>query len=348
MVSICLNMVVGNEERVIRRCLESVVNHIDTWVVNCNGSDRSSEIVQEVLGHLPGQLLRDPWQNFAQNRSLVINAAKGSADYHFCIDADEVLDISGRLSDHITAHADVISYWVYFSENWAFARPGILSDKLGWRFESVVHNYPAADGIQTRLTLDGVKAWHYKDGFRWDNVKEKYAKNAAILERELAGDPGRLRNRYQFYLGESYRDCGEKDKAIEAYRGRIALGGWEEEVYWSYYQIAKLTGATDDYLAAFEFRPLRAEALFDLAERYRNKGQHNTAYMLYRRIVTDPNGDLLFVDRTIYDWRLWDALAVAGYYAGERHELLREFCMRALENAPSGHQDRIRENLKYY
>ena len=165
MVSICLNMVVGNEERVIRRCLESVVNHIDTWVVNCNGSDRSSEIVQEVLGHLPGQLLQDPWQNFAQNRSLVINAAKGSANYHFCIDADEVLDINGRLSDHITAHADVISYWVYFSENWAFARPGILSDKLDWRFESVVHNYPAADGIKTRLTLDGVKTLNNKNGF---------------------------------------------------------------------------------------------------------------------------------------------------------------------------------------
>lgn len=101
MTTICLNMVIGNEAEVIRRCLESVANHIDYWVVNCNGSDESERIVREVLSHVPGEVLNDPWRNFAHNRSIVAKAARGKADFHFCIDADEELRVEGRLADHI-------------------------------------------------------------------------------------------------------------------------------------------------------------------------------------------------------------------------------------------------------
>ncbi len=348
MTSICLNMVAGNEAAVIRRCLESVVDHIDYWVVNCNGDDETAQIVREVLAGVPGELLLDPWRNFAHNRSLVIETARGRADYHFCIDADEVLDIEGRLSDHITEPLDMLNYWVYFSDSWAFTRAGLLSDRLNWSFESVVHNYPTAEKLSTRGNLDAVKVWHHKDGFRWENAKEKYARNAAILEAELAGDPGKLRNRYQFYLGESYRDCGEKHKAINAYRARVDLGGWQEEVYWSLYQIARLTGSADDYLEAYEYRPSRAEALFELAGIYRNKSKHRTAYMFYSQIRRDMPADSLFLDRTIHDWKLWDALAISGYYAGDDPEKLHSFALRALQGAPDSEKARITDNLKYY
>ena len=305
MTTICLNMVIGNEAEVIRRCLESVASHIDYWVVNCNGSDESESIVREVLSDVPGEVLNDPWRNFAHNRSIVAKASRGKGDFHFCIDADEELRVDGRLADHIDPSLDMINYWLYYSQDWAIVRAGLLSDRLQWRFESVVHNYPTAENIKRRGTADAVHVWHHKDGFRWADTKKKYARNAALLEAELAGDPGRLRNRYQFYLGESYRDCGERDKAINAYRARVQLGGWAEEVYWSLYQIARLTGKVEDYLAAYEFRPSRAEALFELGNQFRGRGDHHSAYLFYSRIVRQQPQDALFVDRTIYDWRLW-------------------------------------------
>ena len=44
---ICLNAMVGNEERVILRMLESSYKYIDYWVVQCNGSDKTQSIIEE-------------------------------------------------------------------------------------------------------------------------------------------------------------------------------------------------------------------------------------------------------------------------------------------------------------
>ena len=341
-------MIAGNEAEVMRRCLQSVVDHIDHWVINCNGSDETADVVHELLGHLPGEILSDPWRNFAHNRSLVARAAQGRADYQFCIDADEELRVEGRLAEHIDERLDMINYWLYYSERWAIERAAILRDRLNWRFESVVHNYPAAPDIRTRGTADNIHVWHHTDGERWKNKEAKYQRNARLLEEQLAGDPGRLRNRYQFYLGESYRDCGQRDRALDAYRKRVALGGWEEEVYWSLFQIARLTGKVRDYLAAHEYRPSRAEALFELAALYRKRGDYSSAWEYCSRVARQKPDDVLFVDRTIYDWRLWDTLAACGYYVGHDPRELRRWALRALENAPASQRERMQRNLEYY
>ena len=40
-----------------------------------------------------------------------------------------------------------------------------------------------------------------------------------------------LISRYTFYLAQSYRDCGEKEKALANYMKRAELGFWNEEIY---------------------------------------------------------------------------------------------------------------------
>ena len=42
---ICLNAMVGNEAATIQRMLDSVVKHIDYYVVQCNGNDETREII---------------------------------------------------------------------------------------------------------------------------------------------------------------------------------------------------------------------------------------------------------------------------------------------------------------
>lgn len=46
------------------------------------------------------------------------------------------------------------------------------------------------------------------------------------------------RDAYTFYLAQSYRDCGETEKALAAYLSRAELGFWLEEVFISLYMAA--------------------------------------------------------------------------------------------------------------
>ena len=69
---------------IIRRCLESVVDHIDYWVVNCNGDDETADIVREVLAPVPGEILDDPWRNFAHNRRTNSNSRESQCCADYC------------------------------------------------------------------------------------------------------------------------------------------------------------------------------------------------------------------------------------------------------------------------
>ena len=44
---ICMNAMVGNEEHVIIRMLESCYQHIDYYVIQCNGSDNTKTIIDD-------------------------------------------------------------------------------------------------------------------------------------------------------------------------------------------------------------------------------------------------------------------------------------------------------------
>ena len=51
---------------------------------------------------------------------------------------------------------------------------------------------------------------------RGAKTRTKYRKDAAVLEKALQTEKDKfLRSRYTFYLARSYRDAGEKEKALE-------------------------------------------------------------------------------------------------------------------------------------
>jgi len=90
--TICLNMIVKNEARVIRRCLDTVRPFIDRWVIVDTGStDGTQALIREVLQGVPGELHERRWKDFAHNRNEALALARGQGDYVLVIDADEQL-----------------------------------------------------------------------------------------------------------------------------------------------------------------------------------------------------------------------------------------------------------------
>lgn len=97
--SICLNMIVKNEEHVIETCLNSVKPLIDYWVIVDTGStDETKARIQKALAGIPGELYDRPWVNFGHNRDEALKFAKGKGDYILLMDADEFIEIDPRFN----------------------------------------------------------------------------------------------------------------------------------------------------------------------------------------------------------------------------------------------------------
>jgi hypothetical protein len=73
-------MIVKNEASVIRRCLDSVIPVIDSWVIVDTGStDGTQDIIRSHMSSIPGLLHQSEWRDFAYNRSESLRLARHHA-----------------------------------------------------------------------------------------------------------------------------------------------------------------------------------------------------------------------------------------------------------------------------
>jgi glycosyltransferase involved in cell wall biosynthesis len=349
-------MIVKNEAAVIARCLASVRPIIDYWVIVDTGStDGTQDAIRAFLADLPGELHERPWRDFAHNRTEALDLARPHGDFVLIIDADDALELDPQFTMP-ALQAD--SYMLRIADtSVSYHRTQIVSSVLPWRWRGVLHEFLTCDDARTSGTLEGLRLRRNHDGARRRDP-QTYTRDAEILETALKteNDPF-MRARYQFYLAQSYRDCGEKEKALQAYLKRAELGFWIEEVFMSLYSAAKLQESLGQpfdqvmatYLRAGDAVPGRAEALHGASRYCRISGRYREGYDIARRaglLRETPDG--LFVEPWIYEYGLLDEFAVNAYWAGEYRECL-DACERILREGkcPEGERARIEANVAF-
>jgi glycosyltransferase involved in cell wall biosynthesis len=350
-------MIVKNEARVIRRCLDSVRPFIHHWVIVDTGStDDTQKIIREYLADLPGELHERPWKDFGHNRSEALVFARGKADYILIMDADEVFEVpEGYRLPELVAEQYMVLHRHRSSGATAWELGTLVKASLPWRYEGVLHEHIACDEPHERVSLHGPVVWGYFDSARNVDPKKKYANDARVLEEALRDEPKNAR--YVFYLAQSYRDSDQLDKAREAYERRAAMGGWEEEVYYSLLQVAMLKqrttrdpkGIVDGFLKAYQYRPSRSESLVELAAHHRSTHEWALAELFARAALAIPlPADILFVDSSAYEWRALDELAIATYYT-HKYQESATLNRRLLSEGklPAEHRSRIQQNLDF-
>lgn len=354
--TVCLTMIVKNEGAVIERCLRSVRPFIDCWsIVDTGSTDGTQQLIAQTLADVPGELHERPWRDFGHNRTEALALARAWADYSLVIDADETFDVPpGFRLPPLTADG-------YYTRHRGrdstvtFDRLQLLSSSAPWRYVGVLHEVAVCDGPHaTEVLPSAVCTGHFDSARNRVDAKEKYARDAAVLERALEEEPDNAR--YRYYLARSYRDAGMPEKALENFARRADIGGWEEEVWHSLHLMGVLAAELDKYhaavaaqLRAHQIRPQRAEALCALAQLHRTRAEYHLSYLFARQAARIPRpDDRLFVDDSVYSWRALDELCVAAYWVGEYAESLQAAqTLLGREALPAAERARIQENVRF-
>lgn len=353
--SICLCMIVKNEAPVIRRCLDSVRPLIDHWVIVDTGStDGTQEIIRTHMAGLPGTLHERPWVDFAHNRSESLALARPHADYSLVIDADDFLEPVDRSSEaELTQDCYTLDI---IDTPLRYQRKQLVHNRLAWRYRSVLHEFIDCEQAHSVGHLPWLMRRNHDGARRRDD--NTYVKDAQILSRALESeqDPF-LRARYTFYLAQSFRDCQQYKLAIVRYQERAKMGGWEEEVFYSLYQVAKLQeklGLPDEVvLASYEkasaASTTRIEALHGASRLCRIKGRYAQGYEFAQRGLGRPYpSDALFGEPWIYETGLLDEFAVNAYWV-DRHTECIDACLQLLRTEKISGADfqRVVTNAQY-
>ncbi len=321
-------MIVKNEHHVLERCLTSVLPLIDQWVIVDTGStDGTQELARKFFHGVPGELAERPWKNFGHNRSESIELARGRADYLLILDADEFLAPDPGFRWPKLTH-DAYDFRMD-SGDITYGRIQLVRSALPWRFEGVLHEYITCDRVHTQARMPGIKTERLLEGAR-SRDPLTYRRDAQILEEALLREPENAR--HMFYLAQSYRDAHDLDLAIDRYKKRVAMGGFEEEVFCSLYEIANLMQekgldwptVMEVYLAAFAYRPTRAEPLYRIGLAYQQHKQYALSKLFLGQAmqIPFPAQDVLFVQVEVYRYLLPLEYAVACYWLGLHYEAI--------------------------
>jgi glycosyltransferase involved in cell wall biosynthesis len=322
-------MIVKNEAPVVARCLASLRALIRYWVIVDTGStDGTQDAIRTLMAGVPGELHERPWRDFASNRSEALALARPHGDYSLIVDADDVIEVPiGFQLPQLSAD----SYFLDIRDtNLRYQRAQIVRNTLPWRYRGVLHEFLTCEDAKSSGYLPIVMRRHHDGARRRD--PETYKRDAAVLENALAAeDDPFLIARYTFYLAQSYRDSGDKRKSAEAYLRRAHLGYWEQEVFYSLYQAARLKEEMKhdvDEIISLQLRasdtvPDRAEALHAASRLCRNVGRNQQGYEIAKRgLALSPPKDGLFVEDWIYEYGLLDEFSVNAYWSGHHRDCL--------------------------
>ena len=357
--TLCLNMIVKNESRIIERLLASVAPWIDSYCICDTGStDNTVDLIRAFFDarSIPGKIVFEPFRDFGHNRTAALQACRGMdhADFILLLDADMCFWVDPALTKPMLMQmldcGDAI-HVLQGTDDFHYQNVRIVRNRGDLSYWGVTHEYIQLPDQVRHIHIDKSLVF-IRDIGDGGCKTDKFERDIRLLERGLVDCPNNAR--YTFYLANSYRDAGQADKAIETYRKRVALGDWIEEVWSSHYNIGLCYRAKGDmanaifaWLEAYHCFPERVENLYQIIHYYRVNSQPKLAYPFYvlaknelkkRRTTT-----YLFMHKAMYDYMIDYEMTILGYYCNtDGYDLVR-LSMNVL-NYPTL-EDNIRRNV---
>jgi glycosyltransferase involved in cell wall biosynthesis len=307
-MKLVLILMIRNEEKILRRCLDSVKGVVDAFCISDTGStDSTCQIAEDFLKDNPGCLSKSTWRDFGHNRSLSFNAAQAwlktqgwdlKDTYGLLLDADMQF-VPGTLRNQ---NLDQMGYTVIqVAGTLEYPNTRVVRMDFPWVCRGVTHEY--WDGPTVFLPKDVCYINDHNDG---GCKSDKFTRDLALLMKGLDEDPRNVR--YMFYIAQTFHSLEKWNDAIKWYTKRIDAGGWFEEVWYSMYMISKTQAGNGNPIEAemwvqkaYAYRPQRAEAIYHFAKYLRMKGDSYKAMHYINLGKKIPlSTDALFIEHDVY------------------------------------------------
>ena len=355
--TLCLNMIVKNESKIITRLLDSVLPIIDCYCICDTGStDNTVQIIYEYFQNknIPGKILKEPFKNFCHNRNFALHSCIGMSDYILLIDADMILEIKNFKKDILkTSDSFCILQGndVFYYQNMRIVKNNGLYNYVG-----VTHEYIDSPSNNT-LTCFEKSNLFIRDFGDGGSKHDKFERDVKLLLDGIIEEPNNVR--YYFYLANSYHDLGRFGEAINVYKKRIEFGGWIEEVWYSYYRIGlcfknmdKINDAICYWLLGYDYYPERLEGIYEIIHYYRLTSKYKLGDIIYqlarKSLDINKNRDYyLFLHNDIYTTKIYYEYTIFASYIGVKN--INYEIIKVLNSSRDIYEyNNLLSNMKFY
>ena len=318
-VTLCLNMIVRNESKIITRLLTSVLPIIDTYLICDTGStDDTPYIIKTFFDshNIPGEVITEPFKNFGYNRTFALKAAHRKATYALLLDADMIFKIEPTFNKQtLTKDAYMI---IQKGGGLNYHNTRLIRLDIDAKCVGPTHEYYDLPPGHQNDKLDSIWIDDIGDG---GSKANKFERDIKLLKEGIVEEPNN--GRYYFYLANSYFNTGRNSESIPYYKKRIELGGWVEEIFYSHLNLGHAymkTGQDGEAIFAwmngYNHHTSRSETIYEICKYYREKGKNKLA-MAFCKLGMDipyPENDSLFIHKDVYETGFDYELSILGYY----------------------------------
>ncbi len=306
--TLCLALSVGNQTNTLTRCLLSVKELIDCWVIIGTGANKDSKIIAEkILAPLPGRYLKTTFTNIIDLKSRLVAESRSLADFMLILEIEEVIKFAVTdFRQHLSGEKLFLEIESVYGSR---VHPRVLTTGKNWNF--LPNGTINLEGTQPTqcIPISTIRLYDYLDSrqsgpgeiamaiHEWQDSLD----NSAI-------DLDNLPNSIE--MADAYKRNQRLDLAISLYQQIYRQSRDEVAKWYSMYQIALCqeqsnysSGSVLESLTlAYECLPHRAEPLYHIARICLQQGHRQRAIEINQIAVDTCLSDhRYFFDRSIYE-----------------------------------------------
>lgn len=349
------------------RALKSCYQYIDAAYVAVDSRDEDDTVnkvpkLLEELG-LKGAVKSfeapEPWDfSYARNIAHRMN----QCDFALVIDDDEYVMHPDEIPEILRKHRNIdvidvtcgmgVDEYGNVSDTWKFTR--LMKKHVKWI--NPRHNIPDSSTVSSSVIWKGdlvvVDDKSIKKTPRRAARNKQRESNVDEFRKKIDENPNDTRS--LFYLAVAYRESFKYWEAIHWYQQYVKTGGWDEERWQAYYDMAlcqialrRYTEARESVFNAIKEKYDRAEAFILMGDIFYTCESFYDAMIWYELgcSLPFPEDARLFVQKNIYDWERYDKLSMTYNHLGNWGKAV-ENAEKVLKKRPN--DKRVINNIKVW